>query len=65
MSLLIKNGILVTMNNAREVIKADILVQQDRIVEIASQIDQPAQQVIDAHDMLVIPGLIQAHVHLC
>lgn len=53
------------MNDLREVIKADVLVQQDRIAEIASHIDQPARQVIDASNMLVIPGLIQAHVHLC
>ncbi len=65
MSLLIKNGTLVTMNSAREVIKADILVQQDRIMDISPDIDELARQVIDARDMLVIPGLIQTHVHLC
>lgn len=65
MSLLIKNGTLLTMNYAREVMKADLLVEQDRIAEIAPHIDQSDGQLIDASDMLVIPGLIQAHVHLC
>ncbi len=65
MSLLIKNGTVVSMNSGREVIKADILVQEDRIIDISAGIDKPSQQVIDASGMLVIPGLIQAHIHLC
>ncbi len=65
MSLLIKNGTLVTMNAEREVIKADILVEDDRIMKISPLISTAANQTIDASDMLVIPGLVQAHVHLC
>ncbi|KUG04272.1 guanine deaminase [hydrocarbon metagenome] len=65
MSILIKNGTIVTMNSKREVLKADILVHHDRILEISPVIDKPVEQVIDASDMLVIPGLIQTHVHLC
>ena len=34
-------------------------------MEIAPHIDRTAQQTLDATDMLVIPGLIQSHVHLC
>lgn len=65
MSLLIKNGTLVTMNSRREVIKADILVENDCIADIAPEITGLADEIIDAHNKLVIPGLIQTHTHLC
>lgn len=65
MSLLIKNGTLVTMNSKREVIKADILVENNYITAIAPEINIIADQIIDARNKLVIPGLIQAHTHLC
>ncbi len=65
MSLLIKNGTVVSMNEGREVTKADILVQDDRIIEISPLISANVEHTIDATGMLVIPGLIQAHVHLC
>lgn len=63
MSIVIKNGILVTMNTRREVLNADLLLEGNRITGIGSF--DNAEQVIDASGMLVIPGLIQSHVHLC
>lgn len=63
--LLIKNGLLVTMNPQRDILKADILIENDRIIKIEADISAAGARVIDAADKLVIPGLIQAHVHLC
>jgi 5-methylthioadenosine/S-adenosylhomocysteine deaminase len=65
MALLIKNGLLVTMNPQREIGQADIYIKKDRIINIAAHIDSTDAQVIDATGKLVIPGLIQTHVHLC
>ncbi len=65
MSILIKNGVLVTMNTHRDIIQADILIEDDRISQIGTINSAEAEQVIDARDMLVIPGLIQTHIHLC
>ncbi|NLG32338.1 MAG: 5'-deoxyadenosine deaminase [Syntrophomonadaceae bacterium] len=65
MSILIKNGTLVTMNTERQIIKGDLLIENDRIAEINPVIDKAAGTIINATDKLVIPGLIQAHVHLC
>lgn len=65
MSLLIKNGTLVTMNPSRDVLKADLLIESDQIKKIGFHIEEAAKEVIDAENMLVIPGLIQTHVHLC
>lgn len=65
MSIVIKGGTLVTMNPEREIIKADIAIEGDRIRQIGQIDPGEGDQVIDAGGMLVIPGLIQAHVHLC
>jgi 5-methylthioadenosine/S-adenosylhomocysteine deaminase len=65
MSILIKGGCLVTMNPQREVIWADILISGDRITGIGDIPPQPGDQVVDARGMLIIPGLIQTHIHLC
>ncbi len=64
-SLLIKNGIIVTMNPFREVMQGEILINGDRLVAVGVVPEENADQVIDARGMLVIPGLIQTHIHLC
>jgi dihydropyrimidinase len=59
---LIKNGAIV---NATETAKSDLLVEDDKIREIAESIpDNAADRVIDASGMLVLPGGIDAHTHL-
>lgn len=65
MSILIRGGTLVTMNPEREIIPGDILIEGDRIAEIGMIEPNGAEQIINAQGMLVIPGLIQSHVHLC
>lgn len=64
-TILIKGGHLITMDGAGTRLTADILIEHDRISRIAPQIDQPADKVIDAAGMLVLPGFVQAHLHLC
>jgi len=55
------------MNDAREIIQGDLLIENDRIASIGRTSPPPAQDisVIDASGQLVIPGLIQTHTHLC
>lgn len=65
MSILIKNGTLVTMNAGRDIIQGDVFIEDDRISRIGAINGVEAGQVIDARGMLVIPGLIQSHIHLC
>lgn len=65
-SICIRNAQIVTMNQREEVIVGDIRIVNDRIVEIGSHLaSQPEDEIIDATDKIVIPGLIQTHVHLC
>jgi 5-methylthioadenosine/S-adenosylhomocysteine deaminase len=63
--ILIRSGHLITMDSQRRQLAADLLIDGDRIVEIAEQIDAPADQVIDATGGLVLPGFVQSHIHLC
>ncbi|NLC07347.1 MAG: 5'-deoxyadenosine deaminase [Syntrophomonadaceae bacterium] len=67
--ILIRNGQLITMNSQRDIYQADIIIEGKRI---ASIIPKPQQSidpadfdlVIDATGKIVMPGLIQAHIHL-
>jgi dihydropyrimidinase len=62
MTTLIKNGQVVTSINT---ISADILIEGEKIVNIAPGIASgPGMEVIDASGMYVLPGGIDAHVHL-
>lgn len=54
------------MNKSREVLKGDLLIEGDKILKIAPSIKKsPSTLVVDAENQFVIPGLIQAHMHLC
>ena len=65
-TLLLKGGRVVTMDSSRRVVDADVLVEGNRIKKIAPAVrpsGRPA--VIDCKGLVVLPGLIQAHIHLC
>ncbi len=63
MSLLIKNGEIVT-GNERYV--ADIFCEGETITRIARNInDVHADEIIDAAGKYVFPGFIDPHVHIC
>lgn len=64
-TLLIKQGYLLTMDAAGHRFRGDILIRDDRIARIAPRLDEPADKVIDATGMLVLPGFVQSHLHLC
>ncbi|MCB0349087.1 MAG: 5'-deoxyadenosine deaminase [Bdellovibrionales bacterium] len=63
--VLLKGGLLVTMNTKREVFKGDILIEKNKIAKIAKNISHSEARVVDAKNQFVIPGLIQSHIHLC
>ena len=67
--LLIRGAQIATMNAARDVLRADLLIEDGRIARIGPRgraLRAPrGVRVLDAHGHALIPGLIQAHVHLC
>lgn len=64
MDLIIKNGTVITVNQKREVVKADIAVDQGRIVKIGDCSEMKADKVIDASTCAVMPGMINTHTHI-
>jgi len=61
---LIKGGWLVSMDDAIGDIRGgDVLIEDDKIVEVGRNIDAGNAEVIDAAGMIVAPGLINGHEH--
>jgi dihydroorotase len=59
--LLIKNGRVIDPANGIDK-KCDVLIVDGKIAEVG-KIERPAQEIIDASGKLVVPGLIDIHVH--
>ena len=59
----IRNGLIVTQNEQREVIEGDVLVEDGVIVSVGDSGDR-AEDVIDASGCIVMPGLINCHTHV-
>ena len=63
-SILIKNGMLVTMDTANTIVRGNLLIDGERIAAVGAS-GQAADTVIDAERCAVIPGFVQTHIHLC
>lgn len=66
MSVLIKNCNLISMSENRKKIEEgiDILIEENKIKNIAKNIQTSANEIIDATDKIVMPGLINTHAHI-
>lgn len=63
--ILIREGTVVTMDETHPwYLRADILIEDDRIAAIGPSIDISDADIVEAGKMIVMPGLINAHVHL-
>ena len=60
---LIKNAHIITMDAQGDLAQGDVLVTGDTITEIAPVIHADDAQVVDAAGCIMIPGLINAHMH--
>jgi dihydroorotase len=60
--ILIKNALVVTRDRSEA--NRDILIEDGMIARISQEIPGPADRVIDADGLAVIPGLVDAHCHL-
>lgn len=61
MDLIIKNGTIVSPTAT---FKADVCVDNGKIVAITADAGTDADKVVDASDKMVLPGAIDAHTHL-
>lgn len=67
-STLIKNGYVLTLNKKRQIIRdGAIYIENSQIRDVGKTEDlkaHRAETVIDAKNMIVMPGLIDTHIHL-
>lgn len=61
MKTLIKNGMLVT---ATETFQSDILIEDEKILRLAPNLEIDSDLRIDASGKLILPGGVDPHVHL-
>ena len=54
------------MDDRRRVLRGDLLLRDGRIASIGPRLRVPTgTEIVDCRGQAVLPGLIQAHVHLC
>ncbi len=62
---MIRNGAVITVDPDRGTLpKADVLVRDGTILEIGADLAAGDAEIIDATDMIVMPGLIDTHYHM-
>ncbi|MFE9429211.1 amidohydrolase family protein [Kitasatospora sp. NPDC006697] len=63
--ILVRGGQLVTMDEAVGDLPAgDLLIEGDRITAVRERVDASVDKVLDATGMIVLPGLVDTHIHL-
>ena len=68
MDLLVSGGTIVTCDGQNRAFEGDLLVRAGRIAAIGDGARRAAlrpARVLDARGCAVMPGLVQAHIHLC
>ena len=68
MSLVLSGAAVLTMDRQGRVLhEADIRIEGNRIAAVAAAdtLGCGADETIDCRDMLVMPGLVNTHTHLC
>lgn len=62
---LVDNGHIITMDPALGDFKGDILLDGDKIIQVAPEIKpEKGVEIINANNMIVMPGLIDTHRHM-
>src|SRR4051812_37119604 len=65
MSVLLRNAVVLTMNDGFEVVSGCVSVRDGVIAAIGPDPGTPHDLVIDAAGATLLPGFIQTHIHLC
>jgi 5-methylthioadenosine/S-adenosylhomocysteine deaminase len=63
--LLIKNGLIVSMDQKAEIFHGSLLIESGQIKAINPTNPPSDIPVLDATGFIILPGFIQTHIHLC
>jgi cytosine/adenosine deaminase-related metal-dependent hydrolase len=64
-SVLVRGGTVVPMKERGDQLQADVRIEDGRITTVSPGLDpEPGCEVLDAREALVLPGFVQAHVHV-
>ncbi len=64
----IQNAVLVTQDSRRRVLRGHLRIEDGRIAKITTRLPrkaEPGAKIIDVQGQAVLPGFVQAHIHLC
>jgi 5-methylthioadenosine/S-adenosylhomocysteine deaminase len=64
MNFLLKDGIIFTHNKKREILEADVLIEDGKIKGIGQYDRSEADVVLELNKKIVLPGFINTHFHL-
>jgi 5-methylthioadenosine/S-adenosylhomocysteine deaminase len=60
---LFRNGLILTQDPARKILRGSVLVDGDRIEEVG-QVRSSWDEIIDCTDKIIMPGLFNTHCHV-
>ena len=63
--LLIKNGLIATMDEQANIFTGSLLIKDNLIQDINPQESSSDIQIFDASGFIIVPGFVQTHIHLC
>lgn len=63
MSLLLRDGLVVTQDPQRRIVPGSVLVEEGKIAAVGA-VDRAADEVIDCAGCAILPGLINTHNHV-
>ena len=62
--ILLRGARVITMSPGRpDAEHIDVLIEDDRIADIGEHLDRPGAETIDLSGRIMIPGLVNAHLH--
>ena len=67
-TLLIKGATVITLDDQNRMFHGDVFVENGRIAALGAPLvgrEYKTDQVIDASGLVLLPGFVQTHIHLC
>ena len=62
---MLRGARVVTLDGARRIVDADVTVTGGRVTAIGRRRAPPEARVLDCRGLVLLPGLVQGHIHLC